>query len=82
MSNHLPDLPWAVGQFTRVANYWEAAGVIAAMRAGIDPGSVRRPLSDTLVSRSSRSQSSREGAGIGDVAPGGKCGGEEGTALA
>ena len=28
-----------------VDNYWEAAGVVAAMRAGIAPASVRRPLS-------------------------------------
>ena len=28
----------------RVANYWEAIGLVACLRAGIDPGSVRRPL--------------------------------------
>ncbi len=27
-----------------VENYWEAAGIIMAMKAGIDPASVRRPL--------------------------------------
>ena len=60
MKNDLSDLPWATGQFHRVDNYWEAAGVIAAMRAGIDPASVRRPLQDTLVSKFAASRSSPE----------------------
>lgn len=50
MKNDLAALPWRMGQFHRVENYWEAAGVIAAMRAGITPDSVRRPLSYTNVS--------------------------------
>jgi hypothetical protein len=49
MKNDLAALPWARGQFHRVENYWEAVGVIAALRAGIDPASVRRPLASTLV---------------------------------
>jgi hypothetical protein len=44
MRNDLALLPWAPGQLTVVENYWEAAGVIAAMRAGIAPQSVRRPF--------------------------------------
>lgn len=48
MSNDLADLPWAPGQLHVVGNYWEAAGVMAALRAGIDPASVRRPLSDLV----------------------------------
>ena len=44
MRNDLSALPWKTGQFIRVDNYWEAAGLLAAMRAGIDPGSVRRPF--------------------------------------
>ncbi|MCH7752977.1 MAG: DUF3326 domain-containing protein, partial [Planctomycetes bacterium] len=50
MSNNLSVLPWRSGQFFRVDNYWEAAGVIAALRAGITPDSVRRPLAATSVS--------------------------------
>ena len=50
MKNDLASLPWRIGQFHRVENYWEAAGVIAAMRAGITPESVRRPLPYTRVS--------------------------------
>jgi hypothetical protein len=50
MKNDLSRLPWNEGQFHRVENYWEAAGVIAALRTGIEPGSVRRPLRHTVVS--------------------------------
>ena len=50
MRNELSNLPWSEGQFLRVKNYWEAAGVLATMRAGIDPVSVRRPLPPTFLS--------------------------------
>lgn len=49
MKNDLSALPWKPGQYHSVANYWEAAGVIAALRAGITPESVRRPLQYTTV---------------------------------
>jgi len=51
MQNDLTALPWTAGQLHMVENYWEAAGVIAAMRAGIVPESVRRPLTATVVER-------------------------------
>ena len=51
MRNDLAALPWAPGQFHRVRNYWEAVGVLAAMRAGIEPMAVRRPLRQTSVSK-------------------------------
>ena len=44
MRNDLAGLPWGPGQFYEAENYWEAAGVVAALKAGIDPGSVRRPI--------------------------------------
>ncbi len=44
MKNDLEALPWRHGQFFRVGNYWEAAGIMAALKAGIAPASVRRPL--------------------------------------
>ena len=53
MRNDLSSLPWRRGQFHRVANYWEAAGVMAALKAGVDPGSVRRPLTPVRVEKSS-----------------------------
>jgi hypothetical protein len=56
MRNDLSTLPWSARQFYRVESYWEAAGVIASIRAGIDPMSVRRPLEQTLVSIFTSSQ--------------------------
>lgn len=44
LANDLRALPWADGQLHIVDNYWEAAGIAAALRAGIDPASVRRPI--------------------------------------
>jgi hypothetical protein len=51
MRNDLPALPWAAGQLHLVENYWEAAGIMAAMQAGIDPAAVRRPLLPSTVVR-------------------------------
>ena len=50
MANDLAALPWADGQFHRVDSYCEAVGVLAAIRAGIDCDSLRRPLAPTNVS--------------------------------
>ena len=44
MTNDLTQLPWRPGQLTIVENYWEAAGVLAALRTGIAPSAVRRPF--------------------------------------
>ena len=49
MKNDLSVLPWPKGKFYRVSNYWEAAGVISSLRAGIDPRAVRRPLPRAVV---------------------------------
>jgi hypothetical protein len=48
MRNDLRALPWAPGQLHIVDNYWEAVGIMTALKQGIDPLSVRRPLSDTI----------------------------------
>ena len=53
MKNDLTSLPWSPGQFHTVENYWEAAGVMAALKAGIDPKAVRRPLLQTAVQKGS-----------------------------
>ena len=53
MRNPLTMLPWADGQLIVVENYWEAAGVVASLKAGIAPESVRRPLPWTAVRESS-----------------------------
>ena len=57
MRNDLSALPWRQGQFHRVANYWEAAGVMAALKAGVNPASVRRPLAPVPVERAPAPQS-------------------------
>ncbi len=44
MQNDLTELPWRDGQLHVVDNYWEAAGVLTALRAGIEPAAVRRPI--------------------------------------
>jgi Protein of unknown function (DUF3326) len=51
MRNDLAVLPWAPGQYRVVENYWEAAGVLCAMKAGIAPDSVRRPIARAAIHR-------------------------------
>ena len=53
MRNDLTKLPWREDQLFVVENYWEAAGVVASLRAGIPPESVRRPLRWTTLKESS-----------------------------
>ena len=50
LQNDLTTLPWKSGQLTILEIYWEAAGVLAAMRAGIAPASVRRPFANAKTS--------------------------------
>ncbi|MDP2643906.1 MAG: DUF3326 domain-containing protein [Desulfobacterales bacterium] len=50
MQNKLTDLPFAHGKLFVVENYWEAAGVLSTIRAGVAPSSVRRPFRQTKVS--------------------------------
>ena len=49
MKNDLSRLPWRNDQFFVVDNYLEAAGLMAALKAGVTLESVRRPLSWTPV---------------------------------
>ena len=49
MQNDLHVLPWASNQLHVVENYWEAVGVMTALKAGITPSSLRRPLTATRV---------------------------------
>lgn len=44
MNNDLNELPFSSGQLITVDNYLEAAGVMLAMKAGVTPSAVRRPL--------------------------------------
>ena len=65
MRNSLESLPWRPRQFFSVENYLEAAGVIAALRAGIDPYSVTRPLDPVKID----GLSDRQSAGISPRQP-------------
>ena len=49
MENDLTLLPWEAGQLHVVRNYWEAVGVLCAIRGGIAPEAVRRPLAATTI---------------------------------
>lgn len=51
MRNNLQALPWASNQLYLVENYWEAVGVMTALKAGITPSSLRRPLAPTIVEK-------------------------------
>ena len=42
---NLPECP----KFNYVENYLEAAGLLMAMQAGVQPAAVRRPLKATIV---------------------------------
>ncbi len=44
MQNPLEELPWAPGQFHSVETYFEAVGVVQAIRTGTAFASLRRPL--------------------------------------
>jgi len=50
MRNDLSALPWRSGQLIATENYWEAAGVLASLKAGIDPYTMRRPIEKANVS--------------------------------
>ena len=53
MKNDLTSLPWDQGQLHIVENYWEAAGVLSALKVGIDPMAARRPLPPVAVEKTS-----------------------------
>ncbi len=54
MKNNLSDYPFKLGKLIYVENYLEAVGIMAAMKAGIAPETVRRPISFTNVIRESQ----------------------------
>jgi hypothetical protein len=60
MKNELESLPWHNGCFFRVENYLEAAGTVAALRAGLSPWSTIRPLEAVPVDRALGSDGSNQ----------------------
>ncbi|MHC4680918.1 MAG: DUF3326 domain-containing protein, partial [Planctomycetota bacterium] len=49
MKNDLTRLPFAAGKLFIVENYLEAVGIMTALKAGVAPSAVRRPLAETKV---------------------------------
>jgi hypothetical protein len=49
MQNQLEDLPFMPGQLYFADNYLEAVGLMEAIKAGVNPETVRRPLPPTKV---------------------------------
>ena len=58
MRNDLEKLPFGPGKFFIVENYLEAVGLMTALKAGVAPSAVRRPLEQTKVSQEQTKQSS------------------------
>jgi len=58
MRNDLEKLPFGPGKLFIVENYLEAVGLMTALKAGVAPSAVRRPLEQTKVSQEQTKQSS------------------------
>ena len=54
MRNDLRALAWRDEQLITVENYWEAAGVIASLKIGLDPYAARRPIEEVNVTNNSK----------------------------
>jgi hypothetical protein len=51
MRNDLRSLPFRAGQLHYAANYYEAAGILSAMKAGVAPATLARPMQPLRVER-------------------------------
>jgi hypothetical protein len=51
MRNDLRSLPFRPGQLQYAANYYEAAGIMAAMKAGVAPAALARPMQPLRIER-------------------------------
>ena len=59
MQNKLEELPFGHGKLFMVDNYLEAVGIMNAIKAGVAPETVRRPLAHTTVREENESQESK-----------------------
>ena len=59
VQHKLQGLPFTSGKLFVLDNYLEAVGVMNAIKAGVAPESVRRPLSHTTVREENESQESK-----------------------
>jgi Protein of unknown function (DUF3326) len=51
MRNDLKSLPFRAGQLHYAANYYEAAGILSAMKAGVAPATIARPMQPIRIER-------------------------------
>ena len=51
MRNDLKSLPFRAGQLQYASNYYEAAGILSAMMAGVAPASFARPMQPMRIER-------------------------------
>ncbi len=51
MRNDLRSLPFRAGQLHYAQNYYEAAGILAAMKAGVAPATLARPMQPIRIER-------------------------------
>jgi hypothetical protein len=51
MRNDLKSLPFRAGQLHYAANYYEAAGILSAMKAGVAPATIVRPMQPIRIER-------------------------------
>ena len=51
MRNDLRDLPFRDGQLIYAENYYEAAGILAALRNGVSPSTLARPMAPIRIER-------------------------------
>jgi hypothetical protein len=56
MRNDLSELPFAAGQLKYAENYYEAAGIMAAMRTGVASSTLARPMAPIRIERVSRAK--------------------------
>lgn len=49
MKNDLSSLPWNHNQFFKAKNYLEAAGILVALKNGINPNTITRPIGPTKI---------------------------------
>lgn len=54
MHNKLESLPFAAGKYFIVNNYLEAAGLMGALKAGVEPSAIQRPIPDTRICEDKR----------------------------
>jgi len=51
MRNDLRALPFRAGQLRYAQNYYEAAGILSAMKAGVAPSTIARPMQPLRIER-------------------------------